>query len=383
LAPLPVSSVVPGFTGHEQDEELGFVNMGGRLFDPETVSFLSQDPFVAAPLHGPSWHGYSYVQHSPTQFVDPSGFLDEPIGPEVKIVADDVESNVMECNDEGCVQNIRFGHSSSASASGEMPTSVGEPAQPGYGQSSGADSRPPSPEEIWETVKGIATGVGEFLAGLVPGVGEAQDVAVIVDPDSAWWEVGLAAGSLGVSVITLGTSPNFGGAIRGGRTIAETVGGVGRAADDVAGSVAGAADNVAEGVSELGGAARAADEGPILFGQQAVSRTFTPPDGPRPSDFEFAGQPIADVAAGIRRGEISPDQIPVQFVRIEGQGRVAVNNRSLTTLRRAGVEPTRAIEVTSPLVERRVRSRLREMGGHARDTIRIRGGPNSRTSAIF
>ncbi|MFT5434837.1 MAG: RHS repeat-associated protein [Myxococcota bacterium] len=62
-----------GFTGHEHDDELGLINMRGRVFDPASSTFLTQDPFVSQPLHGPAWNGYSYVGHAPTQFTDPSG----------------------------------------------------------------------------------------------------------------------------------------------------------------------------------------------------------------------------------------------------------------------------------------------------------------------
>jgi hypothetical protein len=81
------------------------------------------------------------------------------------------------------------------------------------------------------------------------------------------------------------------------------------------------------------------------------------------------------VAEGLRAGRISPNEIPIDFVVINGE-RFAVNNRSLTALRRAGLEPTAIKNVTSnPKVLRRVEARIREIDelGLPRDATTIRG----------
>ncbi len=70
-APL-VSPV--GFTGQEGDDELGLVNMRGRIYDPGVGRFLTTDPLVARPGFTQSWNPYSYVWNSPLSFTDPSGF---------------------------------------------------------------------------------------------------------------------------------------------------------------------------------------------------------------------------------------------------------------------------------------------------------------------
>jgi RHS repeat-associated protein len=77
------SSVRQGFTGHEHDEELGLINMKGRLYDPKLSRFLSPDPFVAAPLFTQSYNRYSYALNNPLRFTDPTGFFtEEPETPE-------------------------------------------------------------------------------------------------------------------------------------------------------------------------------------------------------------------------------------------------------------------------------------------------------------
>src|SRR5262249_7214623 len=75
--PVPASfpsQTTEGFTGHESDEELGLVNMKGRMYDPKVGRLLTTDPIVAAPLPGQSWNSYAYVFTRPLTLVDPSGF---------------------------------------------------------------------------------------------------------------------------------------------------------------------------------------------------------------------------------------------------------------------------------------------------------------------
>ncbi|HZG42289.1 MAG TPA: RHS repeat-associated core domain-containing protein, partial [Longimicrobium sp.] len=66
-----------GFTGHEGDEELGLVNMKGRLLDPQLGRFITPDPIIAKPHFGQSWNPYSLTLNSPLNYVDPSGFQEE------------------------------------------------------------------------------------------------------------------------------------------------------------------------------------------------------------------------------------------------------------------------------------------------------------------
>jgi RHS repeat-associated protein len=79
-APVAFSSLTTrGFTGHEDDEELGLINMKGRLYDPKVGRFLTTDPLVSHPGFGQSWNPYSYVFNNPLAFTDPSGFQALPV----------------------------------------------------------------------------------------------------------------------------------------------------------------------------------------------------------------------------------------------------------------------------------------------------------------
>nr|WP_237244772.1 RHS repeat-associated core domain-containing protein [Sorangium cellulosum] len=68
------STTTQRFTGHESDDELGLVNMKGRLYDPRIGRFLPTDPIVSMPSFGQSWNPYSYVLNNPLAYVDPGGF---------------------------------------------------------------------------------------------------------------------------------------------------------------------------------------------------------------------------------------------------------------------------------------------------------------------
>lgn len=103
----------------------------------------------------------------------------------------------------------------------------------------------------------------------------------------------------------------------------------------------------------------------MKFGQTSVKSRFA--HGP------FAGMSIGAVAAGLRAGRIAPDQLPLAFIVRHGE-RIALNNRSLLALRRAGLAPTRRIDRTGvPRFEKLVDTHL--AGGQPSDCLRVRGGP--------
>ena len=106
----------------------------------------------------------------------------------------------------------------------------------------------------------------------------------------------------------------------------------------------------------------------IRFGQQGVSATFR--------NGEFAGQSIEDVAAGLRSGTIQPSQVPIQTITRNGVT-YTLNNRSLTALRQAGIQPTVINDVTgNQFFEQQLTTRLGEMGGEVPPEFvpTIRGG---------
>jgi hypothetical protein len=82
-------------------------------------------------------------------------------------------------------------------------------------------------------------------------------------------------------------------------------------------------------------------EGPILFGQKAVSPEFS-------SAGAFKGAPLESVAEDLQAGLLSPDSVRVNYINWNGE-RAVINNRSLTTLSKAGFTPTNTADVTTEL----------------------------------
>jgi RHS repeat-associated protein len=62
-----------GFTGHEHEDELGLINMRGRIYDPQVGRFLSADSRLNTG-GGQDLNPYSYVTNNPLRYTDPSGF---------------------------------------------------------------------------------------------------------------------------------------------------------------------------------------------------------------------------------------------------------------------------------------------------------------------
>ncbi|HUH38703.1 MAG TPA: RHS repeat-associated core domain-containing protein, partial [Spongiibacteraceae bacterium] len=80
LDPIPMvffntSITRKGFTGHEMLDDVGIIDMGGRIYDPRLGRFLQADPFIQAPMNSQSHNRYSYVLNNPLVNVDPSGFF--------------------------------------------------------------------------------------------------------------------------------------------------------------------------------------------------------------------------------------------------------------------------------------------------------------------
>lgn len=63
-----------GFTGHEELDDIGLVNMNGRLYDDTAGMFIQADPNVTQPLNLQNYNRYGYVLNNPLNATDPSGF---------------------------------------------------------------------------------------------------------------------------------------------------------------------------------------------------------------------------------------------------------------------------------------------------------------------
>ncbi|MBO3749830.1 VCBS repeat-containing protein [Streptosporangiaceae bacterium NEAU-GS5] len=64
-----------GYTGHEMEDDLGLINMRGRMYDPGQDRFLTPDPAIADAASSQDWNPYAYVRNSPPNYTDPSGYM--------------------------------------------------------------------------------------------------------------------------------------------------------------------------------------------------------------------------------------------------------------------------------------------------------------------
>ena len=80
---------------------------------------------------------------------------------------------------------------------------------------------------------------------------------------------------------------------------------------------------------------------PVYFGQASVQMQFS-------GSGIFRNASLFEIAAKLKAGEIKPDDVPIQFVWVDGR-RVTVNNRSLTALYMAGMRPTKLTDQTGKL----------------------------------
>ncbi|QHE86273.1 RHS repeat domain-containing protein [Hydrogenophaga sp. BPS33] len=71
---IDASSTNRGFTGHEHLDELDFIHMNARVYDPDVGRFLSPDPTVPEFTNPQAYNRYAYTINNPLNLVDRNGF---------------------------------------------------------------------------------------------------------------------------------------------------------------------------------------------------------------------------------------------------------------------------------------------------------------------
>ncbi|WP_437955465.1 RHS repeat-associated core domain-containing protein [Sorangium sp. So ce119] len=255
------SKTTQGFTGHESDDELGLVNMKGRMYDPRIGRFLTTDPIVSFVFFGQSWNPYSYVLNSPLNHVDPSGFEPEyplPVDPNYEGYRDDPEvQRILTCSGLECLKAVP-----SSVEGSRVAAEVGAAAPPvdvsTTGSSSGHVPQPVTAAPIdWSQnpyVQLEAGFIAGLLLGVVPfaGVGHGLlDAAGVLAHGTPEARMGLAIGQIvGGLAVTIG---GLTGEVFGGITSATGVGAaIGVPAIAVStGLVVGGVGNIAAGIQGL------------------------------------------------------------------------------------------------------------------------------------
>jgi RHS repeat-associated protein len=211
------SKTTKGFTGHEGDDELGLVNMKGRILDPKLGRFLTTDPIVSNLHDGQSFNAYSYTRNNPLAFVDPSGFQGVPASPVLSMPEGQPEDVVTPgagfrvaqyLNHEGPSPSTPGKSTSDAAESGAAAPATDVDTT---GSSKEKDPEPedPTPPEGWTQIPYVQV-EGGFVAGvslgLVPfgGVGQqVLDAAEVLPHGTPEARRGLAVGQIVGGLITL------------------------------------------------------------------------------------------------------------------------------------------------------------------------------------
>ncbi len=209
---LTSGKTTKGFTGHEEDDEFGLVNMRGRLYDPRIARFTTPDPVIANIFDGQSLNGFSYVWNNPLAFVDPTGFV--PDAPQEDgefyyrtYATDDPLGFVLvywrKGEAEPDLKTFLQGRHANEFGAAAPTTDVGTTGAAGAVQKSA--------EGIGSFIEGMVKGslsdndswsatLGSVVAGFIPGVGLAADIRdlgaavshVVEGRQGAWYEVGAA-----------------------------------------------------------------------------------------------------------------------------------------------------------------------------------------------
>jgi RHS repeat-associated protein len=254
------SKTTKGFTGHEGDDELGLVNMRGRVYDPKLGRFLTTDPIISNLYFGQSLNAFSYVLNNPLRFVDPSGFEPEP--PPILPIHAEVSKDA---NGEIRV-DLRYPPYSSKQA--PAPPAEGkkeDAAKVGAatpttdvdttGSSTESDAEDPDERSPGDWARLPLVQVeGGFLGGLALGLVPFGSViaSAISDPGTKWAEIGKGVGEIfgGGFAFTAGVAGFIGGSAASGTGVL-TLPGVAAVVGSAA-LVAGGIANVKSGAERLG-----------------------------------------------------------------------------------------------------------------------------------
>jgi RHS repeat-associated protein len=75
-----------GYTGHMHDDDLGLINMRGRIYHVAQRRFISEDPLLGSPFRTAGANPYVYARNNPVNLTDPTGFRDMVMKPLVVVV---------------------------------------------------------------------------------------------------------------------------------------------------------------------------------------------------------------------------------------------------------------------------------------------------------
>jgi RHS repeat-associated protein len=241
LGAAPPGDVLMGFAGHRNDDDLGLVDMRGRVYEPGTRRFLTPDPYVHDPLGSQSYNRYAYVLGNPTNLVDPSGLDGEP-APDYPAGC----GGAWTCHGwSASGGSIEIGLGPTGGSSGvkgatggpvvgpeggrpvSLPTGPTAPAVSITGPrvagalAPGASSGPDNLED-WIVAKGDKVAAGVALAGLAPLAiyAAVAPMTVAFGTSVAGWFVGLGTAAVGGRSVVQGAAEGDAGKVIDGAVVA-------------------------------------------------------------------------------------------------------------------------------------------------------------------
>jgi RHS repeat-associated protein len=337
---LPTSGLEPVFGGMRYLDGSGLYLAGLRLMDPVEGAWLSQDP--AAYVDSPDL--YCYAGANPIDHVDP----------------------------HGAQYNVSGGFHPMPESTNPQGRTIGLPSKADWKVQEVVHRG----DAVWNTLgdvygatKYAAPGIyfGGYAASgaLIGGFEVARDPWQfgVVKPVGGIWTLAKASSpvymafapkeamesqnSIGLGIVNSVTHPEE-GAFEFGRGTSHNV--------FVTLATEGAGSMLRGGsVAEVGAQSSIVSaEQRVLFGQRRLGESFSRQPGV--PDYLY-GRLVSDVAADLRAGILSPDQLPINaFVHSSGE-LVSINTRTLAALSEAGMQPT-IINIVTPKLS--VLSRLSE-----------------------
>jgi RHS repeat-associated protein len=330
-------------------DQLDLVHMNGRVYDPLLGKFVSADPILQDPMNGQSYNRFAYVLNNPTNLTDPTGFASE--GCAGKIYCSMIYIADM-------FGNFEFGGKTHSIQGPNIRSDIAK--NPGSeGRACAAGSSPDS----------CASVMSAGGAGCTPGV---QCATVVRATNSVM--TGANDRQL------LNQKPCSTPSVECSKFNAERAEAYGRWQEKSSGAVesvcvecyvAGAGGAIKAGYTSVKGLFVAAEEAVALrFSQTTASSVFS-------KKGDFAGSSIASVAADLRSGVLTVQQVPVQYVVKDGV-QLIVNTRSSLALQRAGISREQWVMLDKsavPEIQARISQRLidNNLTTSGTSTLRITG----------
>lgn len=123
------SGTARGFTLHEGLDDIGLVNMNGRIFDPTLGLFIQADKWVPHELSLQSFGRYTYAENNPLNVTDPSGF-DTPQADEAWRLMEEALKRGSDLSKRGVQNAINTAKNGPASTSKGDPATQNQGSQP-------------------------------------------------------------------------------------------------------------------------------------------------------------------------------------------------------------------------------------------------------------